>query len=360
MSIEQSETYYTSMDYLLQTYDECARKHSFRANTVPEYEAWKREVRSVLSDITGIRNMKKCPLNPKTVESCRMNGYRRDKVILQTESNVWMPFYILIPDGMEKGEKRASVIAAHGHGSAGKYVIAGRDDIPAVKKAIEETRCDYGVKLVKEGYVVFCPDARGSGERREKTEQGEENLFTSSCTALNNAAISLGRSLTGMWTWDLMRLIDYIESCDFCDSTRIGCCGMSGGGLQTLWLAAMDDRVKCAVISGYFHGYKDTLLRTNKCGCNFVPHLWENVDIGDIGALIAPRALLIESGLYDPLNGERGIVDVYEQVEITRNAYQVAGEEQKLQHYVFEGKHQWNGQKTYDFFKKWLGERTDG
>lgn len=204
---------------------------------------------------------------------------------------------------------------------------------------------------------MFCPDARAFGERREWTKQSdrEEHFMSSTCIELNHMAICLGLTLTGMWTWDLMRLMDYIQTRDDCDPDRIGCGGLSGGGLQTLWIAAMDDRVKCAVTSGYFYGYKDSLLKlSHNCGCNYVPHLWENVDMGDIGALIAPRPLLIETGDEDPLNGERGAVNATEQVEITRKAYKLFDAEDKLYHHLFRGGHRWNGEKTYEFIGKYL------
>ena len=168
-------------------------------------------------------------------------------------------------------------------------------------------------------------------------------------------AISLGFSLTGMWTWDLKCLIDYIETRDDCDSNKIGCGGLSGGGLQTLWITAMDERIKCAIVSGYFYGYKDSLLRlSGNCGCNYVPHLWENVDMGDLGALIAPRPLLIETGNNDPLNGERGLLNVTEQVDIALRAYRLFDAEDKLCHYIFEGQHIWNAKKSYEFINKYL------
>jgi hypothetical protein len=63
-------------------------------------------------------------------------------------------------------------------------------------------------------------------------------------------------------------------------------------------LTALYYRIKAAVISGYFYGYKQSLLEMpDNCSCNYVPHLWEKVDMGDMGALIAPRTLLIETGM---------------------------------------------------------------
>jgi hypothetical protein len=117
----------------------------------------------------------------------------------------------------------------------------------------------------------------------------------------------------------------------------------------------MDERIVCSAVSGYFYGYLDSLLKLpQNCSCNYVPHLVEYVDMGDLGALIAPRPLLIESGSRDPLNGERGLVNVTEQVEITAKAYSLLEAEDKLYHHVFDGEHLWNGEKTYPFLAKWL------
>ncbi len=344
------EKYYTSMEHLLDVFQKHARAMGFRAETVPEYARWKLELRNKLRQMTGLDTMETCELKPQRLESIQMDGYRRDKLLIQTEPDVWMPFYVLIPDGRAPESRTPCVIATHGHASAGKWSVGGRSDIPAVERQIRTFNYTYGIEFVRQGYLVFCPDARAFGERREWTMQGEEEeqFLNSSCTQLNHMALGLGQSVTGMWTWDLMRLADYIKTRDDCGD--IACTGLSGGGLQALWLAAMDDRIQCAVVSGYFYGYKDSLLRrSSNCGCNYVPGLWKTVDMGDLGALIAPRALLIESGLFDPLNGERGIDNVTEQYEITRQAYLLLGAEQQLQHHTFPGEHRWNGECTYDF-----------
>ena len=77
--------------------------------------------------------------------------------------------------------------------------------------------------------------------------------------------------------------------------------------MQTLWASIFDSRICCAVISGYFYGYKEALIDGHmNCSCNYVPHLYEHVDMGDLGALLAPMPLLIETGDADPLNGSSG------------------------------------------------------
>lgn len=350
-----TEKYYTSMEHLMKVFDKRGRQKAFKATNLEEFKVWKKEVREILWDITGLKYMETCPLEPKLIETTKLDKMTRQKMIIQVEPEVWMPFYILIPDEPLTIEGKMQVmLAPHGHSSAGKYAIAGRKDIPAVEDAIKRFNYDYGVEMAKKGYVTFCPDARGFGERREKAKQTdkEEDFLTSTCFHLAHMAFPLGETVIGMCTWDLMRLIDYIETREEWDASRIGCVGFSGGGMQGLWLAAMDDRLSYAMISGYFYGYKDSLLELNgNCSCNYVPHLWEYVDMGDLGALIAPRPFMIESGTKDHLNGKRGIENVVEQVAITKEAYKLFGKEENLVHRIGESVHYWQAIKIDEFLE---------
>lgn len=213
---------------------------------------------------------------------------------------------------------------------------------------------DYGVKFAEAGYIAFCPDARGFGERQERFVKGK-SILDESCREINNMAYPLGQTMTGMLTWDMHRLIDYAQSRDDVIKSRIACAGLSGGGYQTLWASAWDKRIKCSIISGYMYGYKESLLEMhNNCSCNYVPHLYETVDMGDILALLAPRPVLIETGTKDPLNGRSGVKNVKSQMTIARKAYRLHGAEKDLQHDIFEGGHRWNGVKTIPFLNKYL------
>lgn len=351
------DQYYTASDAFRRRFDAVGRRLALDTGDRERYAAWKTRARAELSALLGLPTMERCDPSPQVVERAPMDGYLREKVLLQTEPGVRMPLYALIPDGLAPGERRPAVIAAHGHCGAGKFAVAGRADIPAVKAQIDQYNYAYGVALVKEGFVVFCPDARGFGERRELAAQGDdERLFLNgSCMVLNHMALPLGQTVTGMWTWDLMRLADYIAARPECDPARLGCVGLSGGGLQTLWLAALDDRVQCAVVSGYFYGYRQSLLDIPyNCSCNYVPHLWEAVDMGDLGALIAPRPLLIETGDADPLNGRDGTANVESQVAVTRRAYTLLAAEDALHHHVFPGAHRWCGERALPWMKRWL------
>lgn len=124
------------------------------------------------------------------------------------------------------------------------------------------------------------------------------------------------------------------------DTERLGCIGFSGGGMQTLWASALDQRIWQSVISGYMYGYRDALLTLNgNCSCNYVPHLFEHMDMGDIASLIAPRPLMIQSCREDGTNGPRGMDNVIEQVKVIREAYVRYGKEHLLIHDIREGRH---------------------
>jgi hypothetical protein len=129
---------------------------------------------------------------------------------------------------------------------------------------------------------------------------------------------------------------------------------LSGGGLQALWAGAFDDRIQAAVVSGYFYGYKESLLEMYNCSCNYIPHLYEYADIGDIAATLAPRPLLIETGDKDALNGASGLKNVVSQVAVTRRAYKLLGAGEHLVHDVFAAGHRWHGELAIPFMQRHL------
>jgi len=350
--------YYTALPYFRRRFDAAYRPYAFRARTAEEYACWRRDFRARLSTLLGFDKMLPCAPEPESLGTERLEGYTREKMVISTEPGVKMPFYVLRPDTAKPGERLPAVLAPHGHGSYGKAAVCGIDYGDArLRQSIDELNYDYGVQLVRAGFLVFCPDARGFGERAEPGRQSKERLLDCSCSILNAMAYPLGMNVTGMWAWDLMRLIDYALTRGDADPGRLNCAGLSGGGMQTLWLTAMDERVKNAIISGYFYGYKQSLLEMNKnCSCNYVPGLWEAADIGDVAALCAGRGVFIETGDIDPLNGADGLDNVFPQLETVRRAAGLLGNEANILHHVFHGPHMWCGERSVP----WLREKNFG
>lgn len=347
--------YYTAQQHFERLFEETKRTHSFCAQTTEEHLVWQRQLREKLQELTGMQRMERCDPQPVLLEEKTFEGYKRRKYVIHTEEDVEMPFYMLIPDGCGPDRVRSAVIACHGHSSHGKSAVVGERECPWVSDRIDHYHYNFGEVLAQKGYVVFATDARGFGERRERYQQGDtaDKMLDSSCAYLNAMAISLGQSVTGMWVWDLMRLADFALAQPEVNG-HIGCVGLSGGGLQSLWLAALDDRMECSVVSGYFYGYLESLLINHNCDCNYVPGLWNVADIGDIGALIAPRPMVIETGDEDDLNGKSGLKNVTAQVETVRKAMALYGAQDRLCHHIFSGGHRWSGEKAYPWLERYL------
>lgn len=343
--------YYTTEGYLRNAFDNAYRPYAFRAASQEDYFRWKREFAAHLARLLGMGKMTLCTPEPQHKGTETLDGYTREKVILYTEPGIQMPLYVLKP--ANASGRMPVVIAPHGHVSNGKSAVCGIDKGDGrLRAAIDSHNYDYGVQLVKQGFLVFCPDARGFGERAEKFVQSEQNPLNGSCFHLNAMAVPLGMNVTGMWVWDLVRLLDWALTRDDADADRVSCAGLSGGGLQTLWFTALDDRVRSAVVSGYFYGYKQALLEQhNHCSCNYVPGLWECADMGDIGALIADRHVFIETGDADPLNGADGVGNVFPQVDTVRRAAKLLGNDGGVRHHVFNGPHKWCGEESIPWLK---------
>lgn len=348
------ERFYTSEEALAAHFRQRSRQSAFRGSGPAAARAWVARARKVFGELIGLPLFKRCPPKPKKAGAVALDGLLREEWRIQTEPGVWMPYYLFVPrDG--RRAPRPLVLCPHGHSSAGKWATAGRSNIPELRETIVKHRYDYGVQIARAGFITACPDARGFGERREPAHQNDRanpaKLTTNSCHNLMLAGAPLGLTVQGMWTWDLMRLLDHLTRDPRIDAGRIGCAGLSGGGMQTLDLAALDTRVKAGVVSGYFYGVRESLqIQNQHCDCNLVPHLWEHFDMGDLGAIAAPRGLFIETGDRDPLNG-RSLRNVTSQVAIARKVFNALGAGRNLGHHVFAGEHRWDGARSIPWLR---------
>lgn len=370
---------YSYRKFFQNVYMRQKQRFAFQAHSREEAFAWKREFRKALWEKLGLNLLteyaagilqKEC--TAKLLGQFREEGYCRYKYAIQTLPEVYMPFYVLIPDGVDAQNPAAAMIAIPAH-NANKNTVCGVAESPEEEKKIAEAPLEcYGREFAKRGYVVFCPDLPGFGERIEPVT-GKKSSLDSSCTDLSEIAEALGFSMAALEIWDLMRLLDFACGCRFVSgvtqdgnsegapqspakmpgTAQIGCAGFSGGGLCTMWLAALDERVQLAVISGYVHGYYDSILNCHRCACNFVPDLWRLCDISDICSLIAPRPLFLENGREDRQNGMDGIEGPKRQAEQIRRAYEVFGAKENVAHEIPEGMHRWYG-LCYEFAEKKL------
>ena len=323
--------------------------YRFQAKTIAEAKAWQETVRPLLQTAIGFESLPASPLNPVLIEEIDKGEYLRQKWTIQTWEHAIMPFYLLIPKAVEP--PYLPVIAFHGHGYGVKDIVGlwedGEErDIP------DGYHKDFAVALCKRGFLVAAPEISCFGERTTDFSQinGFEEWQTCHYTA--HIASFLGGTPLGLRVHDGKKLIDYLATRNDVQIDRLTAMGISCGGMHTFFSTALDDRIKAAVISGYYCSFRDSILGVNHCECNFVPGLGKFGEIYDLIGLIAPRPVLIESGDHDDIFPRAAVEN---SVEIARkNVYAVWNQENALETDYFVGRHQISGVKAYDFLKtKW-------
>ena len=335
--------------------DVSGRKLGFKATSPAEVNTWQAALRGEVERLLGAVPTAKSDLNPTLIESLDTADFKCDLIVLQTVAGEYMPCYVLTPHNAEKPYK--PVIALHGHGTWGAKSIVGLEDSPAEADFIRNYHADYGAQVARAGYQVFVPALRGFGIRMEDREQqliasGSTNEGLWSCQELGLNALMCGQTLMGMRTWDVMRLIDYIDMQPNVVLDHLPCIGLSGGGTVTMYVTALDSRVTSAYISGAINTFRDSLMSISHCVCNYVPHLPEYAEMPDVAGLIAPRPLMVENGDNDPIYPAAGV----ERALVTlRQVYAAVGKPELLTTHTFHGQHRWDGAPIAE----WLSQQYE-
>jgi cephalosporin-C deacetylase-like acetyl esterase len=225
------------------------------------------------------------PLNARILHSYEMGDYVLENVIFYSRPNLPVTANLYRPKAPSEG-KRPAVVCPLGH-----YLDAG--------KGIAEYQV-LCIKLAKLGFVVLAYDAIGHGERLIQGNTHHEAGF---------ALLPLGQTIAGWMVWDSMRAIDYLLTLPEVDPQHIGVTGNSGGGLNTLFTSALDERVRAAAIAGYvFHFNNWIKYAGSHCTCCYLPGLYRSMEWFEVAGLIAPRAVLMLQGERDamfPISGAR-------------------------------------------------------
>lgn len=368
---------YPTLPSILRKYESYGRKDYFRGQSAEEFMTWRMRSRAMLWALLGLEKMDDCALEPVIDEVVSQDAILRYHILLRTEPDITLSAYLLVPASANAGTP--VFLCPPGHNGAGKYTVAGVRGARAIEESIEKYNYDFGWQLARLGYVAFCPDVRGFGERREMLEDTRELplAMKGDCYWLAHMGEPIGIPVLGMLSWDLMRCVDFLQEYTITkdgklrhltdgahtdseatrwNPERIIAFGFSGGAMQSLYLSALDERLHASFLSGYMYGFRDSLLQMNRnCSCNYVPHLMEHFDMGDIASLIAPRRLMIQSCREDRLAGTRGLTNVQEQVDIIRANYAVTGIAEHVQQDIEDGPHHLDTSHLQDI-TAWLVE----
>jgi len=211
--------------------------------------------------------------------------------------------------------------------------------------------------LAKRGFIAVAIDGRYHGARATRTP-GQLDPYQAAILA----AYRTPKEHPFLYdtVWDVMRLIDYLETREDVDSRRIGLTGISKGGMETYLAAAVDPRIAVAVPLigvqsfrwGLDHGAWDSRAWTlreaidpaakdgnESVGAGFMRRFYDRVAPGVYGdfdgpamlPLIAPRPLLVVNGDSDPRTPIGGVRECMAAAE---RAYKAQGAADRLMLYL--------------------------
>ena len=162
------------------------------------------------------------------------------------------------------------------------------------------------------------------------------------------------RDYCAMMLWDLFRCVDVLASRPEVDRERLGVAGLSMGGEWTMWIAACDDRLQVAVVSGWMCTTEGVFSVPN-CACWELPGFVGLMDVCEVHLLIAPRPVLFESAQFDPCFPIHHTKQGYARICA---GYRVFDAEGVCRQDVWPAGHQWHGAVAYPFVDKVLGGRA--
>jgi dienelactone hydrolase len=319
----------------------------FDGSTAAEFRHWQGEFTARLKSLLG-------PYTPParwetaSSEAVDLKEYRREHHLLVAEGRAPLPVYLLLPHPVS-GKRYAGVLAIHGHGDHGYHPVAGRDDLPGVREAIQFANYDYGRQLARRGFAVAVPCLSPFGPRRGNADSyGGEDPCADSFIRMQ----MLGKLLIAENLCDCLWALELLARRDEVDAGRLGCVGLSYGGRMTMLTAALEPRIRVAVVSGALNVMQERISAPYSCGAQIIPGLLRYGDTPEIGSLIAPRPCAWEVGSRDRLISQQWAEEAL--VRIGRG-YNAAGQKDRLVVDRFEGGHQWHGEVAYPLLKNILG-----
>jgi dienelactone hydrolase len=221
-------------------------------------------------------------LASRTLESIDCGSYVRKKVEYSTETDERVRAYLCIPKNRKP--KTPAVFCHHQHDH---NFVLGKSEVVGLAGDPEQ---GYAAELAERGYITFAPDAIGFEERN-----WSEGSFVAVYFELASRLVT-GRTLLAKVLHDVSVGIDYLESRDEVDCSRIGFIGHSYGGRMALWAPAFDRRIRTSVSNCGCVNYKDSLRRDAGIQMEFcVPNVMQIGDIEDVVALVSPTPLYISA-----------------------------------------------------------------
>lgn len=308
-----STVYHNNYNYIPETY-----------KLLEDWTKRKKELREQILVSAGLLPMPdKCDLNPRAFDRLAFDGFTIEKVMFESYPGFYVTGNLYRPSG-KKGPFPA-ILNAHGHWKNGRLEHSEITDIP--------TRC---ANFALMGFIAFAYDMLGFQDSRQVS-----HLYG----GLRQELWNIGAF--GVQLWNSIRCLDFLETLPDVDVDRIGCTGASGGGTQTFFISAIDERIKAAIpvnmISTFMQG---------GCNCEIAPGLHVGTNNVEITSLTAPRPMLLVGSTGDWTKN----TPVVEYPAI-RSIYELYGSTHQLEYFFQDADHNYNKitrEKVYNWFARKL------
>lgn len=337
-------------------------------------EKWRAEARAAVLAALGPAPRAAAP-EPAVELRFEENGIVFEKLSFCTAPGVRVPAYLLRRRDLRT--PAPAVVDLHSHGGMflfGKEKVIGfHGNHPAMREYHE---ANYGgrptaTELARRGYVVITIDAFPFGERRyvapgelpagwERAKLSLEDVrrLNAQCRAKESTIVKTlayaGLTWPGVTAWDDIRTVDYLCTRPEVDVRRIGCVGVSFGGWRSLFLGALDSRIRACCIAGFLSTVRP-MMRSHMdthSFVHFVPGLHRHMDLPDVAGLRAGKPLMVLQCRGDALFPPEGMQAA---VEKLKGIYGKAGAGDLLAARFYDGPHRFDAGMQDEAFA-WLGQ----
>jgi cephalosporin-C deacetylase-like acetyl esterase len=258
-------------------------------------------------------------LNPRTTGKIDHGDHIVEKVLYESLPGLYVTALAYVPKN-PSGQLPA-VICVNGHWPDAKAT------------EIIQRRC---MALARMGVIAFCPDVIGTGERQAfqgSPPQNYHGFFRGATPRI------VDRTLQGYVMFECIRALDYLISRDDVDPERIMCTGTSGGGMQSMYFAALDERLAGAVPVCYISSY-EVHMGATACVCEVPAGILQYSNQWEILALHAPRPLFCIAASRDvPVFQPAPMLSTLDK---TREVYELYDDEQHVTAAVVDSGHDYN------------------
>jgi dienelactone hydrolase len=355
--------------------------HSFRKSEWSNLATWKEAARKKLLDRMAIPNIGPTP--KVTVKK----QYTYDG--LHIEELTWQLPYgrptdaILLKPANATGRLPA-ILGFHDHGGNkyfGTRKITKTSDqqhpLMATHQQEYYSKRAWANEIAKRGYVVLVPDAFTFGTRRvmmqdvpehmrnglsDQDPENPNNIKTYNDWAgqhehvMSKSLFCAGTTWPSVFFAEDQKALDVLSVRNDVDTNNIGCAGLSGGGLRTVFMGGLDQRIKCAVCVGFMSTWKDFLMNKSytHTWMTYVPIVPNELDFPEILGLRVPLPTMVLNDSDDFLYT---LPEMKKADTILADVFKKANASDRYKCSYYPGPHKFDAQmqdEAFAWFDKWL------